>query len=179
MKLKYPVICVINGPPASGKSTVAAALKNYGIANTIHISVDDIRNLFSKSAHFNNAEGEKLLFKSTILAVRQAKLYIRQSDNPLVIIDDCIVDLSRLNLYLQLLGQYMTLTVCLWPNQEVQMKRNRQRESVLISAEHALALRKQMEKSQIVEHHDLVVDNSIRTLKQTLKPLLSLLKDNL
>jgi hypothetical protein len=38
---------------------------------------------------------------------------------------------------------------------------------------------KKMEKSQIVEHHDLVVDNSIRTLKQTLKPLLSLLKDNL
>ena len=125
-KSVQPVFLII-GPPAVGKSTTSKALAAR-FDKSIHIPVDDIRNMVVSSLVFPSVDWNAELTQQITLAresVIQIALHYQKAGYA-VIIDD-FFDPNRLREYRTLLIAPHTHSFVLFPNQETAHARNFQR----------------------------------------------------
>jgi predicted kinase len=174
---------VIVGPPASGKSSAAAALaKSYDAG--VHIPVDDLRHMVVAGIVEPEPEWRPQLADQVRMA-RESALDIAaryRAAGFAVVIDD-FVDPHLLTEYVQLAQDPGALRVVLTPPVEVALARNRVRggsEDYIAYLDVGIRLVSDL----VVEHRDELqadgwemVDNADLTVEQTVEVIRSQLRD--
>ena len=172
-----PLVCIVNGPPGSGKTSIASHYQKNSPDKVKVISVDKIRLTFSGSYNLDTLEGREVLKSSTINAARKAIKHLNSNKEcEIIFIDDCIVEKRRMKLYYDYLKSHRIISVLLWPSSKVQKHRDATRHFKKRLGQHAIGLRRKMLRSKASNWHDIVMVNDKHSITETARILRNRIK---
>lgn len=176
-KKNVPIVCIINGPPGSGKSTISLELCKLFNNRAKVVSVDNIRSKLYHSKILESTNGLEILNLSTHIS---AKIVSKHASSHLkhkiILLDDCITRKSRMEKYKKLLNTFKITTILLLPSAKVQKLRDAGRNSGKFLGNHAMKLRTKIKKAKPHEWHDVVIDNSSKSINETAKIIKNIIK---
>ncbi len=145
-------ILLLTGPPASGKTTVAASLASRGTGSLAIIEVDDVRAMIVQphAAPWDGDEGRRQQF----LGVRNASVLAQNFD--ISGFDVLIVDAATTETIARYREELSLIVVRLLPNWEQTMIRSQARSEPLRFRERELLY----EQQRTLEGVDITIDNS-------------------
>lgn len=173
MKQTQPVVCLLLGPGGAGKTT-ASHLVAKKFKKSAVIEVDVLRHMIQSGyiAPFKKLGYEQLRL-STINASKIANSFLENGFS--IIIDDCVTEKRRLDLYFAKLKKFRVVTILLLPHRDVITARDGQRIGSAKLGPRALVLHKKLSKRATEETRWHVIDNSTHTPQQTAKIIHTLL----
>ena len=170
-------IILLIGPAGVGKTTASALLAKKFKRSAV-IEVDRLRHSI-KSGYISpfTSAGRGQLELSTKNTCLLSKSFVDAGFN--VIIDDCVTDKARLDLYYRTLKKYKFLTILLFPNKNVIKKRDGNRTGSARMGERAFFLHDKFTRRILEEKRWFMLDNSHLTPTQTVNDIYKIIKAKL
>jgi 2-phosphoglycerate kinase len=172
-----PIICIVTGPAAVGKSTITKELAKK-FTNSARIDVDYIREMivngYAKPFR-NNKKTKAQLLLSRKNACSLAKNFIESGF--CVFIDDVISKKSSLDFYLKSLCDYRVFVFLLFCDKDVLYKRDTARTRELAMGKRAIQLHNHFSK-RLDENRWFIVDTSKSAASETAKQIMDIIKKN-
>lgn len=167
-------ICIITGPCASGKSTIARTLAEE-IKKSVYIDVDNIREMI-KNGYANpftyKGESKKQIQLGIKNTCQIANNFLKAGFN--VFIDDVLEREGEIKIYEKFLNKKPTIFLLL-PCKKILKKRDKQRNKNQQMGKRALELHDIL--SKVKEKREwYILDTTNQTINQTKKEILKLLK---